>query len=80
MTMSAIGEPWHPANGGEHLWFFSTHCVNCRHDANLSRGKPLDDCKEDELCDILRRSYLEPVEEWRELENSEVICTNFQSI
>ena len=80
----ALNKPWHPENGGEHLAFLETRCVNCRRDANLSRGKPLDECREDELCDINRRSYFGPVEEWRELNDGKhepmIYCTNFWSI
>lgn len=58
------GEQWWPSNGTDGGCFIDANCSHCARDAN-------------EDCEILARSFREPVEEWRELDNGDLVCTAY---
>ena len=58
------GEQWWPSNGTDGGCFIDANCSHCARDAN-------------EDCEILARSFREPVEQWRQFPDGRRICTAF---
>ena len=59
-----MSSQWHPSNGTEGEAFICRNCAYCARDAN-------------EDCEILARSFREPVEQWRQFPDGRRICTAF---
>lgn len=80
--MSQKIELYRPSNGSEGDGFFSTWCRNCARDKAMSEGKPLDECDDNEKCDLIARSMAFDVDEpgypqeWR-YENGHPVCKAF---
>jgi hypothetical protein len=55
--VSIAGQKYQPSNGTEGECFISNWCGNCARDKPMSEGKPFEECDDNELCDILSRSY-----------------------
>lgn len=71
------GEKYLPSNGTEGECFFESWCVRCQKDAEMNGSKPFDDCDDDELCDIIARSFRGEVDEWVYGPDGAPTCTAF---
>jgi len=56
-------EKYRPSNGAEGDWFMSRWCENCQRDRSIREGIPADQCEQDELCDIIVRTFIHDIEE-----------------
>lgn len=56
-------ERYRPSNGTEGDCFIAAFCYKCGRDKALSEGEPIDECDDNERCDIVGRSFLHSVEE-----------------
>lgn len=80
--MSNLIQLYQPANGTEGEWFIGKWCCQCERDKSLSEGLPIEECDDDQKCDIVFRSMTynkdepEYPNEWR-IQNGRPVCTAF---
>jgi hypothetical protein len=70
-------EKYRPSNGSEGECFFESWCRQCARDRSMREGEPIEECDDDELCDIIARSYRGDVDEWVYGPDGEPMCTAF---
>ena len=68
------GEQWAPSNGTDGYSFIEQWCGNCARDKAAREGAPIDECDDNEVCQILGASFRGEAVEWRELEDGRCIC------
>lgn len=68
------GERYMPSNSTEGYSFIETWCGTCARDKAAREGADIDDCDDDEVCQILGASFRDEAVEWRELEDGRCIC------
>lgn len=56
LCKASAGKPFRPANGTEGEMFFDGYCRNCARDKAMSEGKAVEDCDDDEKCDLIALS------------------------
>lgn len=71
------GEQWVPSNGTAGHSFIEAYCCLCARDKPSSEGKPLEDCDDGDLCQILGASFRGEAVEWRRMPDGEVKCVAF---
>ena len=71
------GEQWEPSNGDDGYGFMGEWCARCARDKAMREGTPLDECDDNEKCEIIAASFRGEAVEWRELETGEVKCVAF---
>lgn len=71
------GEQWIPSNGTVGYSFLSDWCGNCQRDKAMREGDPLEDCDDNERCDIIAASFRGEAVEWRRMPDGEVKCIKF---
>lgn len=71
------GRQWIPSNGAEGYSFLEAACGRCARDKSMRDGAPLDECDDNELCEIIAASFRGEAVEWRQLDNDEVTCVAF---
>lgn len=71
------GEKYLPSNGTEGECFFESWCRHCQRDRSMRDGEPVEDCDDNELCDIIARSFRGDVDEWVYSQHGEPTCTAF---
>lgn len=71
------GTRYMPSNGTEGHSFIEYWCSGCQRDKAMREGADLDDCDDNEKCEILGASFRGEAEEWRELEDGRRICIAF---
>ena len=85
LCKSRVGQKYEPSNGTEGEIFHSGWCANCARYKAMSEGKPIEECDDDETCDILGRSFLGiddplyPVE-WQYNKDGQPCCTAFVEV
>ncbi|WP_424195468.1 hypothetical protein ACMYR3_06010 [Ampullimonas aquatilis] len=57
--------------------FINNNCGQCARDRAAREGMDLDECDDDELCEILNASFRGEAVEWRHLPTGEVKCLAF---
>lgn len=57
MCVDRAGAKYQPGNGDEGAVFHESWCGNCQRDKAMREGAPIEECDDDELCDILARSF-----------------------
>jgi len=73
---------YRPSNGTEGEWFIGNWCGNCARDKSILEGISLDECDDDQKCDIIARTFAYDMNhpdyptEWVRTENGP-ICTAF---
>ena len=55
---------YRPSNGTEGHCFMEAWCCHCARDKAMREGADLDDCDDNEKCDIIAASFAGPVPEW----------------
>ena len=70
------GEQWIPSNGTEGYSFLESACGNCQRDTAMSDGVDLDECDDNEKCEIIAASFRGEAVEWR-VDGDEVFCVSF---
>lgn len=71
-----MNKPYLPASGTEGADFFDRWCSNCARDKAMREGEPIEECDDNELCEIIAASFRGQVPEWIEDENGPR-CTAF---
>ncbi len=54
----SAGRKWQPSNGTEGDIFIHSWCGECARDKAMCEGMPIEECDDNERCDILGRSFL----------------------
>jgi hypothetical protein len=74
---------YRPSNGTEGECFFEGWCTRCARDKAMNEGKPIEDCDDDEKCDLIANSFAFDIDhpkypqEWRYDDKGEPCCTAF---
>ena len=55
-AMHTPGEKYQPSNGTEGECFFDAWCRQCARDRSMREGEPIEECDDNERCDIIDRS------------------------
>jgi hypothetical protein len=71
------GEQFIPSNGDQGYSFIEEWCSNCQRDKALREGVDLDECDDNEKCEIVAASFRGEAVEWRELANGKTKCIAF---
>lgn len=72
------GRQWIPSNGTEGYSFLVSACGSCQRDKAMRDGVDLDDCDDNEKCEIIAASFRGEAVEWRiDDEKGEVHCIAF---
>jgi hypothetical protein len=71
------GEQWIPSNGDVGYSFLTGECGNCQRDKSMREGVPLEECDDNERCEIIGASFRGEAVEWREMPDGEVKCIAF---
>ena len=74
MTGPLPGERYMPSNGTEGYSFIEAWCSTCARDKAMREGAPIEECDDDEVCEILGASFRDEAVEWRELEDGRCVC------
>lgn len=82
-AMRTPGESYQPSNGTEGQCFVDVWCRHCQRDLSMSADKPIDDCDENERCDIIDRVMFYDIGdaqypvEWVFRDDGQPSCTAF---
>jgi hypothetical protein len=57
MNVEYAGQKYRPGNGTEGELFISSWCGNCARDHGMLKGLPLEECDDNQVCDIIARTY-----------------------
>lgn len=71
------GEQWKPSNGTVGYSFIEDWCTNCQRDKAMREGCDLDECDDNEKCEILAASFRGEAVEWRRLPDGQIKCIAF---
>lgn len=71
------GEQWTPSNSDQGYGFIEDWCGKCQRDRSAREGVDLDECDDNEKCEILGASFRGEAVEWRELEDGQTVCIQF---
>lgn len=83
MNVKNAGEKYQPSNGTEGDCFFAAWCCKCARDKAMREGCDLDECDDNERCDIVTRTMCFKVEdpeyptEWQYGKDGQPCCTAF---
>lgn len=83
MHAARHGEKYQPSNGTEGEIFTDVWCRNCARDRSMREGDPIEECDDDELCDIIARTFAYDVDdpryptEWQYGHDGQPMCTAF---
>jgi hypothetical protein len=51
------GQKYRPGNADEGEAFFAGWCCECAHDRSMREGAPLEECDDNERCDIIADTF-----------------------
>lgn len=71
------GEQWIPSNGTAGYSFLEDMCGNCARDRAMREGTPIEECDDNERCDIIAASFRGEAIEWRRMPDGQVTCLAF---
>jgi hypothetical protein len=57
MNLDIVGTKYRPSNGSEGELFVSSWCGTCARDHGMLKGLPLEECDDNQVCDIIARTY-----------------------
>ena len=77
MYVDRAGQPYQPSNGTEGEVFWSEWCRKCSRDSAMRADADLDDCDDNEQCEILDASFRGEAKEWLFGTDGQPICTAF---
>lgn len=70
------GVQYTPSNGTEGHAFLESWCGQCQRDKSMREGVDVDECDDNEKCEIIAASFRGEAVEWRDLGEREV-CIAF---
>lgn len=68
------GKQWTPSNASSGEAFMSHWCGDCARDKAMREGASIDDCDDNEKCQIIVASFRGEAVEWRENDDGGVEC------
>jgi hypothetical protein len=71
------GKQWEPSNGTEGEIFLSSWCGECQRDKAMRDGVDLDECDDNERCDIIAASFRGEAKEWQYDKDGQPCCIEF---
>lgn len=71
------GAQYEPSNGTEGASFLDAWCSNCARDKAMREGVDIDECDDNEKCEIIAASFRGEAVEWREMPNGDAVCLAF---
>lgn len=71
------GEQWKPSNSDDGYGFIGSWCANCAKDKAAREGAPVEECDDNELCEIVAASFRGEAVEWRRLPTGQTTCIAF---
>ena len=80
---SRCGQKYRPSNGTEGEIFIENWCSQCARDRAMREGANIDECDDDEVCEIIARTFAHDVEdeqyptEWQFDEHGQPCCKAF---
>jgi hypothetical protein len=83
MNTECAGQKYRPSNGTEGECFISSWCGQCVRDKSAREGAPLEDCDDNEVCNIIARTFAHEVSdpeypgEWQYGKDGQPCCTAF---
>jgi hypothetical protein len=81
--MERAGQKYRPSNGTEGECFFDAWCRNCARDRSMREGDEIDECDDNERCDIIANTMIYKVDdseyptEWQYGKDGQPCCTAF---
>lgn len=85
MLKPRAGEKYQPSNGTEGEMFFRSWCFQCQRDKAMREGCDVDECDDDERCEIIADTMAFAVDdpqypsEWQYGKDGQPCCTAFVS-
>lgn len=83
LAKSSSGKKYRPSNGTEGEIFFEGWCRQCQNDKAMREGCDLDECDDNERCDIIAKTFAYDTEdaeypiEWQYGKDGQPCCTAF---
>ncbi len=83
LNAERAGQPYQPSNGTEGEFFFEAWCRGCARDRAMREGDDVNDCDDNEVCDLIARSMAfkpgdaEYPVEWQYDKEGQPCCTAF---
>lgn len=83
ITIKRAGEKYRPSNGTEGECFFAAWCCKCQRDKAMREGADIDECDDNERCDIIADTFAYEVEDpeypaaWQYGKDGQPCCTQF---
>jgi hypothetical protein len=57
MNIERAGAKYRPGNGTEGELFIESWCGQCERDHGMMKGLPLEECDDNQVCDIIARTF-----------------------
>lgn len=83
LLVERAGQKYRPSNGSEGEAFFESWCSECQRDKAMREGAPLEDCDDNERCDIIGDTFAYSVDDprypdaWQYGPDGQPRCTAF---
>lgn len=83
ITKAHAGEKYRPSNGTEGEIFMQAWCAECQRDKSMREGAPLEECDDNERCDIIADTFAYAVDHpkypaaWQYGADGQPRCTAF---
>ncbi|MFN3494213.1 MAG: hypothetical protein ACK40L_06875 [Hydrogenophaga sp.] len=71
------GKQWIPPNSDVGYGFIGSTCAHCARDRAIREGVEIEECDDDELCEIVGASFRGEAVEWRRMPDGSVHCLAF---
>jgi len=83
MLVKRAGEKYRPSNGTEGECFFAVWCCKCQRDKSMRDGVDIDECDDNERCDIIADTFAYDVDDpkypsaWQYGKDGQPCCMQF---
>lgn len=83
LNVERAGQKYRPGNGTEGSIFCDAWCSQCARDHGMLHGLPLEDCDDNQVCQIIADSYVYQVDhpsypaQWQYGPDGQPRCTDF---
>lgn len=83
LCVQEAGKPYRPCNGSEGEHFIASWCGSCERDHGMLKGLPLEECDDNQICDIVCKTFALSVSdpdyppEWQYGKDGQPMCTAF---
>jgi hypothetical protein len=83
LNIERAGKKYRPGNGIEGAVFTESWCAECERDHGMMAGLPLEECDDNQICDLIGLTYLHQVDhpdypsQWQYGKDGQPRCTDF---